>query len=181
VTARLPAQEESRPASKPKRADIYDTKAEGKDLVDAALKKAARDDKRVLVVWGGNWCGWCHKLHEFFRKSPKVATALRAEYEVAWIDVGTFKDKRNEELAKSYVEKMEGVPFLTVLDSSGKLVANQETGALEEGDHHDATKVLAFLEKWQVTPKSAEQVLADGMSRAKAESKMVFFHIGAPW
>src|SRR6187397_2028590 len=59
----------SRPASRPKPADIYDTKADGKELVAAATKKAVAQEKRVLVVFGGNWCGWCHKLHAFFAKN----------------------------------------------------------------------------------------------------------------
>jgi thioredoxin-related protein len=177
----VPAQETSRPASKPARPDIYDTKRDGQDLVAAASKKAAKDDKRVLVVFGGNWCGWCHKLHELFRKNREVATAIRSEYEVAWVDVGTRAAPRNLELAKSYVEKMESFPWLTVLDSAGTVLANQETGALEAGDGHDPAKVLAFLEKWRVPAKSADQVLAEAMARAKNESKMLFFHVGAPW
>jgi thioredoxin-related protein len=176
----VPAQEESRPASKPtkpKRADIYDTKAEGKDLVAAALEKAAKRDKRVLLVYGGNWCGWCHKLHDAF-KTKDLAKTLFNEYEVAWIDIG--RNDRNQDLVKEYVTKMEGVPYLTVLDSAGKVLTNQETGALEEGDHHDLPKVKAFLEKWQVPTQDAEKVLEAAYARAKAESKMVFLHFGAP-
>ena len=75
----------------------------------------------------------------------------------------------------------EGVPYLVVLDTEGKVVTKQETGALEEGDHHDPAKVLAFLEKWRLPAKDADKVLAEGLAKAKAESKMVFFHIGAPW
>jgi thioredoxin-related protein len=175
------AQEESRPASKPKQADIYDTKVDGKDLVAKALQKAVRDDKRVLLVFGGNWCGWCHKLHELFKKGPKVATVLRNEYEVAWIDLGDGKNPRNQDLKQSYADSLKTVPFLTVLDSTGKVLVQQATDPLEDGDHHDAVKVQEFLEKWKVAPKSADDVLAEAKARAKAESKMLFFHVGAPW
>jgi thiol-disulfide isomerase/thioredoxin len=171
----------SRPASRPKRPDLYDTKTDGKVLVDKALAKAAKLDKRVLLVWGGNWCGWCHKLHEHFAKERETGKLLFNEYEVAWIDVGDAKTKRNEDLLAGYVEKLQGVPYLTVLDSAGKVLTNQETGALEEGDHHDAAKVKAFLEKWRVPPKDADTVFADALAKAKAESKLVFFHVSAPW
>ncbi len=45
--------------TKTKRAPIYIEEPNGKELIAAALKKAKRDHKNVLVEWGGNWCGWC--------------------------------------------------------------------------------------------------------------------------
>lgn len=35
-----------------------------------------------------------------------------------------------------------------IIDSKGKLLHSQDTGALESGDHHDRDKVLTFLKKW---------------------------------
>ena len=70
----------------------------------------------MLVVFGGNWCGWCHKLHTFFAKNREVGTALRNEYEVVWIDIG--RNDRNQDLVQSYAGKLEGVPYLVVLDTS---------------------------------------------------------------
>ena len=52
----LPAQESSRPASRPKRPDIYDTQADGRDLVAAALLLISRrrDPEHVFeeIDWG---------------------------------------------------------------------------------------------------------------------------------
>jgi thiol-disulfide isomerase/thioredoxin len=79
------------------------------------------------------------------------------------------------------VKTTDGVPYLTILDSDGKVLTNQETGALEDGDHHDPAKVKAFLEKWKVHAKDANQVLQSGVARAKADKKLVFLHFGAPW
>jgi uncharacterized protein YyaL (SSP411 family) len=80
------------------------------------------------------------------------------------------------------------VPFITLLDAEGKVVANQETGSLEvpaaESDgkqRHDAKKVLAFLTKHQAPPVDAEAVLSAGMAEAQREGKTVFLHFGAPW
>jgi hypothetical protein len=41
-----------------------------------------------------------------------------------------------------------GMPVFVVLDADGKQLTTQETGSLEEGDHHNPEKVMAFLEKW---------------------------------
>ena len=31
-----------------------------------ALVVAMKEDKRVLLQFGANWCGWCHRLHKLF-------------------------------------------------------------------------------------------------------------------
>jgi hypothetical protein len=41
-----------------------------------------------------------------------------------------------------------GLPVLVVLDANGKALTTQDTGQLEDGDHHDPKKVLAFLNRW---------------------------------
>ena len=33
-------------------------------------------------------------------------------------------------------------------NEDGKALVTQDTGKLEEGDHHDPAKVLAFLNQW---------------------------------
>jgi thiol:disulfide interchange protein len=130
--------------------DIYDTKADGKAQVAAALARAAASHKRVLVMFGANWCVWCHRLHATFAGDARVASALKAGYEVVLIDVNTrHGDKRNADVDARYGHPTkEGLPVLVVLDAAGKQLTTQETGALEEGAGHSPAKVVAFLEKW---------------------------------
>src|SRR5262245_41667101 len=51
-----------------KREPIYDEQADAKAQIGAALTKAKRHNTRVLIMFGGNWCGWCYKLHDVFTK-----------------------------------------------------------------------------------------------------------------
>lgn len=175
------------PASKPAkkaRANIYDEKADGKAQIAAAVAKARKENKRVLVQWGGNWCGWCHLLHDFFKKDAKVARELLYEYEVVLVDIGQFD--KNVELAKSLGAKFDGVPYLTVLDADGKTLANQETGSLEKakGDGEAGyvpERVLDFLKKHEAKPLVADELLKGAIEAAKKEQKSIFLHFGAPW
>jgi thiol:disulfide interchange protein len=162
----------------PKREPIYNPKADAQADIEAALKAARLDHKRVLVTYGGNWCSWCYKLHDLFKSDKQLATILRNEYVQVLIDV-----KTQQKLFDHYVKKSEqhGFPFLTVLDSDGQVLVNQETGALEAGPKHDPTKVKTFLKKWSAPAQDAEAVFAAGLAQAKRESKRVFLHIGAPW
>ena len=131
--------------------DIYDTKADGKAQVSAALERAAAANKHVIVVFGANWCIWCRRLHQTFAENPKVAAALRANYEVVDIDVNTRNGTaRNADLDARYGKPTQhGLPVIVVLDAKGKQLTTQDTGALEEGDHHSPAKILPFLERWQ--------------------------------
>lgn len=162
-------------------ADIYDVNADAKADIAAALAKAKKENKRVLLQYGGNWCGWCHKLHKVFKENPQVARTLLYEYEVVMVDIG-HSDK-NQDLVEKYEAKIKesGVPYLTVLNAEGEVVANQNTGDVEEGDHHDVAKVDEFLTSHAAAPVSAETVLTEGIAQAKAEGKTAFVHLGAPW
>jgi thiol:disulfide interchange protein len=175
-----PAATAAKPVKKqvPKRDPIYNPKADATADIAAAVKKARFEHTRVLVMYGGNWCGWCYKLHDLFGSDKEIASVLRNEYQLVMVDVDT-----QHKVMDHYVKKSEqhGVPFLTVLDSDGKVLVNQETGALEDGPKHDPKKVKAFLTKWAPPAADAEKVLADGLAEAKRDSKRVLFHVGAPW
>lgn len=181
VVGRPPLAKSEEPAKEPekkaKRDPIYDEKADAKAQIAAAVKRAKHDNKRVLVTFGGNWCGWCYKLHDALEKNDELATILRGEYEQVLVDVGT-----NKELLESYGKdnNKHGVPFLTVLDGDGKVLTNQNTGDLEKGPEHDVEKVKAFLTAWTPPPRDAEDVYKAGLAQAKSEDKLVFLHLGAP-
>lgn len=130
--------------------DIYDPKADGQAQITTALAKAAAGDKHVLLMFGANWCIWCHRLHATFTKDPDVAKFLRERFEVVLIDVNSrHGTKRNAGVNTRYGNPIaNGLPVLVVLDRNGKLLTTQETGALEDGEKHSPKKVLAFLERW---------------------------------
>lgn len=165
---------------------VYDENADAHAAIDAALAAATRDHSRVLLQWGANWCGWCKLLHGTFASDKEIAKKLRDEYVVVYVDVGRMD--KNADLAKRFNADLakNGLPYLTVLDSSGAVVANQETGSLElpkgtEPRGHDRAKVLDFLTKNQAPPAKADDVLAAGLAKASSEGKLVFLHFGAPW
>jgi thioredoxin-related protein len=170
----------------PSQASIYDKAADADVQVAKAVERAKHDDKRVLLMFGGDWCGWCHKLHDLFKTNRDVAQVLSNEYELVTIDLEspnatpllkTCKDV----LSKDELRRGVGYPFLAVLDASGKVITAQRTDVLEEADHHDPKLVTAFLEKWQVPPQDAKRVLDQALSRASSDDKRVFLTFGAPW
>ena len=49
--------------SRPAPPNIYDESLDGSGQIADALTIAKKENKRVLLQFGANWCGWCHKLH----------------------------------------------------------------------------------------------------------------------
>lgn len=172
-------------AQKPKREPIYDEKADAPKQIEEALARAEKENRRVLIQWGANWCGWCYLLHDTMKENREIARKLQYEYDVVLVDIG--KMDQNQDLLEKYEVDIrnEGVPFLTVLDPAGKVIANQETASLESKEEgvqaHEPDAVLDFLTKHQSTPQDAEQLLAAAMEQAKSSKRLVFLHFGAPW
>lgn len=164
--------------AKAARSPIYVEEANGKELIAAALKRAQRDHKHVLIEWGGNWCGWCYKLHDVFHKDSVVQPIIHEEFELVLID-----QQKNNDLMLEYggADRQYSFPHLTVLDSTGAVLTNQETGSLEEGPQHDPKLVADFLQKWMPAKQDAEQLLTNALATAGKDQKAVLVRVGSPY
>ncbi len=126
---------------------IYSVTADAHAEIKEALKKAQAKHKRVIVVFGANWCYDCHVLDKAFHSS-ELAPILAANYEVVHVDIG--KGQKNQDLMKQYeVPRKRGIPGLAVLDPDGKLIYSQKNGEFENARALAPEDFLAFLEKWR--------------------------------
>lgn len=112
-----------------------------------ALKLATQQHKRVLVVFGANWCYDCHVLDLAFHR-PDVAALLKPNFEVVHVDVGQY-DKNLDILQRYQVPASKGIPAIAVLGSDGKLLYSQQGGEFEKARVLGPEDVLAFLNKWK--------------------------------
>jgi thioredoxin-related protein len=168
------------------RASIYDKAADADVQVAKAVERAKHDDKRVLLMFGGDWCGWCHKLHDLFKSNREVAQILYNEYVLVTIETESphaapLLKRCKDALNKDELQKGFGYPFLAVLDADGKVVRAQQTDVLEEGNHHDPKKVVEFLTRWKVPARDGKRVLDEALARASSDDKRVLLTFGAPW
>ena len=127
--------------------DIYNEKTDARAEIKEALVKATMEHKRVIVVFGANWCYDCHVLDAAFHRSD-LAPILAANYEVVHVDIG--RGEKNQDLMKQYeVPLKRGIPGLAVLDAGGKLVYSQKNGEFENARALTPEDFLAFLNKWK--------------------------------
>ena len=136
----------------PKKTEIYSENADAHAEIKEALQKAAAEHKRVIVVFGANWCYDCHVLDTAFHGSD-LAPILSANYEVVHVDIG--KGEKNQDLMRKYQVPMKrGIPGLAVLDGDGKLVYSQKNGEFENARALAPEDFLSFLNKWKPAAES---------------------------
>ncbi len=128
--------------------NIYPSDADAHAEIKEAEEKAAKEHKRVLLVFGANWCYDCHVLDLAFQR-PDLAPVV-ARYEIVHVDIGPDGNK-NVDLAKQFdVPLNKGVPALAVVESTGKLVVSQKNGEFENARAMTPEVLLGFLNKWRV-------------------------------
>ena len=127
--------------------DLYPAGVDAKKEIAEAIAAAAKTHKRVLLIFGGNWCYDCHVLDEAFH-TPEIAPTLNRNYVVAHIDIGEYD--KNLDVAKKYEVPVErGVPAAAVLESDGKLLFSQKNKEFEKAQSLAPEDILAFLNKWK--------------------------------
>jgi thioredoxin 1 len=128
---------------------IYNENADAHAEVRAAIAEAAQEHKRIILDFGGNWCGDCQVLDIYFHQQPN-ADLLSQNFVLVDIDIGHMD--RNIDLAQRYnVPLQKGVPALAVLDAHGRLLYSQTNGEFEKMRHMDSNSVTDFLERWKAT------------------------------
>jgi len=65
----------------------------------AALKTAAQTHKRILLDFGGNWCGDCQVLDLYFH-DPRNRPILEANFVLVHINIGHMD--ANTDIAETY-------------------------------------------------------------------------------
>lgn len=143
-TLGMPVQAQTVQTSKHERVK-FDPKRDAAKDIEAAVVKATKENKRILLDVGGEWCGSCHKLDEFFATNQEAAKILKDRYIVVKIN---FSPENENKAVLSRYPTIKGYPHLFVLDKTGKLIHSQDTGELETGPAHDAAKVIPFLKKF---------------------------------
>lgn len=115
--------------------------------VKAAIAEAKRTHRRVIVDFGGDWCGDCQVLNIYFHQG---ANAELLEKNFVLVDVNIGHIDQNLDLGEKYgVVLRKGVPALAVLDGDGKVIFSQKNGEFENMRNMKPQDVTDFLNKWK--------------------------------
>jgi thiol:disulfide interchange protein len=126
---------------------IYSATADAHADIAQAIHTATQEHKRIILDFGGNWCGDCQVLDIYFHQQPNAAI-VEKNFVVVHIDIGHMD--KNVDVAEKYdVPLSRGVPALAVLDPHGHLLYSQKNGEFEAMRRMDPASVTDFLNKWK--------------------------------
>jgi thiol:disulfide interchange protein len=126
----------------------YDPAADARKDVAAALSRAKKSGKPVLLDFGANWCVDC-RVFAGVIELPQMRPWMARHFELVQIDVGRF-DRNLDIAARFGVDPLLAVPALFVLHpKTGKLLNPEEVFALGEASILQPQQMADWLAKWR--------------------------------
>jgi thiol:disulfide interchange protein len=130
--------------------NLYSETSNATADIAAALVQARREHKRVILDFGGNWCGDCQVLDIYYHQAPN-AELLAKNFILVHVNIGHMD--KNVDVAKKYnVPITRGVPALAVIDAHGNLLYSERE---KEFEHTSPEAITAFLNRWKPDNKAA--------------------------
>jgi hypothetical protein len=127
--------------------ELYPPSADAKKEIEEALSVATTEKKRVLLVFGANWCYDCHVLDQALHKD-EAGKIVSEHFLLVHVDIG--EGEKNLDLVKLYKVPLDrGVPAVAILDNDGQLLYSSGQGEFEAARRMMKKDLVAFLKKWQ--------------------------------
>src|SRR5215218_2592386 len=118
---------------------LYNPKADVKKDVAAAIAKAKKEGKHVLLQAGGNWCVWCYRYDGFVKGDTALKRITDEAYVVYHLNYSP-ENKNLDYLKTLGFPQRFGFPVFIVLDEKGNRLHTQDSGLLEKEKSYDADK-----------------------------------------
>ncbi|MES2827115.1 MAG: thioredoxin family protein [Bacteroidota bacterium] len=100
-------------------------------VMSKAYAQAAKEKKKVLVIFHASWCGWCKKM-EASINDPSLKKMFDDNYVLVYLDVMEQPAKKALEnpgaleLMTKYKGEKSGLPFWFVADAKGSKLADSQ-------------------------------------------------------
>lgn len=126
--------------------DVYDPARNPAEDLEQAIFIAQRENKRIMLEVGGNWCIWCKYMDDFYATHNDILQFRAENYVLVKVSFGD--GNTNEEFLSQFPE-VGGYPHIYILDRDGTLLHSQDTVELEDGAASYVPEVfMAFLQEW---------------------------------
>lgn len=130
---------------------MNDYEADAHAAIDAALKLAAQEGKRVAVVFGADWCPDCYALNRALTHRL-VMPILEPSYIVVKITVGN-RNQNLDIMADYGMDVVRGIPAIAILEPDGTLVKAQTDGELRNASSLlSVAEIVSFFHNWAPKP-----------------------------
>jgi thioredoxin 1 len=127
--------------------DLYPADADARKEIEEALRQATTEQKRVLLVFGANWCYDCHVLDRALHEGV-AGNIVARHFLLVHVDIG--EGEKNPDLLKTYKIPLDkGVPAVAVLSAKGNLLYSSGQGEFEAARRMMKKDLVAFLQHWK--------------------------------
>ncbi|MDG2534984.1 thioredoxin family protein [Sphingomonas sp. HITSZ_GF] len=125
----------------------YDASRDAGRDVTAALARAKKSGKLVLVDFGANWCVDCRVLAGIF-ELPDMAGWMARNFELVQVDIGQFD--QNLDLPRRFgAATLDAVPAILVIDPrTGRLRNPKDVTGLGDARLMQPQQVADWLARW---------------------------------
>ncbi len=138
------------------------------DVLKEARVAAAKEKKKVFIIFHASWCGWCHKMDTILQ-SADVAPIFNKYYLTRHITVLESEGKKNLENpgGKAFLDQYHGgnsgIPYWLVFDEKGTLLADariRKEGSEEPGSNSGCPATKEEIDYFTRTLRATSQITA---------------------
>lgn len=121
--------------------------------IEAARRQAAREGKRVAVVFGADWCPDCYALNKALTHRL-VAPILEPNFVVVKVSVGN-RNQNLDIMSDFGMDVVRGIPAIAILEPDGTLIKAQTDGEFRNANSLlSVAEIVSFFHAW--APKRPE-------------------------
>jgi thioredoxin 1 len=125
-------------------APAYLETADAQADLNQALKQAQAGKKKVLIIFGANWCKDCLELDKSFK--AENAALIASQFVLVKIDVGQFD--KNLAIANAYGNPIKkGIPAAVILRADNTLLYASKGGELSNARRMGDAGIAQFFQQ----------------------------------
>jgi len=124
--------------------------------LDAAFETAARENKRVLAIFGGDWCPDC-RIFGGMLTIPAMAEFVDAHFVVVKIDAERTGELNADAIARfGYEDGLTGYPTVVVVTADGEVVNRADAAQWRTARERRPQEVADWLTALVTAPVPAD-------------------------
>jgi protein disulfide-isomerase len=128
----------------------YDEQADAQHELESALGTARAANKRILIIFGANWCEDCRALDRALH-GEALGPVIDAHYVVVKVDVGHFD--KNLAFARLYGKPIaKGIPSVVVVTPKNEIVYETRAGELADARRMGSAAIGSFFRELSERP-----------------------------
>ena len=124
----------------------YDEKIIDSSELDKFINQSINNDKRPVVIFGGNWCPDCRILAGTLAM-PTIKKFLQQYYRIIHIDIGRY-DRNMELMNHLNIEPKKGVPRVVILDFKKNIVNSSTSSEWTTARDRKEQEIYDYFQKF---------------------------------